>query len=148
MNYKYICPVCGSTWASDSFNRNPCPTCHYWYSICTYTDNDIVINAEEYQQIISNVEQGIRFNVVCEDCGKTGRLYFDKWCRCSCGGSMVKVVNLQEYIDRLKEYINKKKFTQQQMADKLKISRSHLTNILSGHKKIPLTIVKFIEKYA
>ncbi|WP_333595119.1 helix-turn-helix transcriptional regulator [Anaerospora hongkongensis] len=142
--FNFICPICGDTFDSNFANHNQCPKCAYWNIICSYTEDDIQVNTEEYQEILNNVAKGFRYEMSCEDCGKTGRLYLDKWCRCSCGGLMVKKINQIELAEQVKKYRKSKKWSQELMSYRLGVSRSQLAMFEAGQRELPyIAIQKF-----
>lgn len=146
MEYSYICPHCGNTWKSNSYNTNECSICKYWNTICSYTDGDTRINQDEYQQVLTNAENQRKYLMQCADCNKQEYFYFNQWLTCDCGGMMQEVVNQEECIGKLKAYRKNKKLSQEHMAGKFGISRSYYADMEQGKKPLTRGIIHYINK--
>ena len=144
--YQFVCPKCGHTFNSDNYNEKQCPICGYWDLVIHYTDAGQEINRDWFNALISNINNENKYIMVCPDCKARAEFYYNEHLTCFCGGFMEPMVNQKEIIIKLKDYRKKKKLSQQQMADKLKISRSYYTRIENGTKEIPSNIIAFISK--
>jgi predicted XRE-type DNA-binding protein len=96
--------------------------------------------------VLANVDTDTKHVLQCVDCGKQASFYFDQWITCDCGGLMQIVVDQMNYIGKLKQYRKKKKLSQQQMAEKLGISRSYYADMEQGKKPLTRGLIIFIDK--
>lgn len=134
--YQFVCPKYGHTFNSDNYNEKQCPICGYWDLVIHYTDAGQEINRDWFNALINNINNENKYIMVCPDCKAKAEFYYNEHLTCFCGQFMEPAVNQMEVIEKLKDYRKKKKLNQQQMADKLKISRSLYAMIELNQREI------------
>jgi len=144
--YTYICPKCGREFQSEHDQHYQCKSCGYWQLIVLYQEDNQVINKEAYDTTKRNFASNKKFELSCNECGKQAEFYCVDVLGlfCECGGFFREEMNSKEAIGKLKEYRKKGKLNQQQMADKLGVSKNYYASVEKGTRKANTKIIRFI----
>lgn len=142
--YNYICAACGNHWSESTDITKLCTKCNSLDIVIQYED----VNTELYADIQKNIANDKRYTWKCS-CGNTKDLYSSKiynvTCICECDDLMRYLPDVN-VLKKLKEYRKKKRWTQNDIAKRYRISRSYYTLIESGKKPIPIQMMKLISE--
>ena len=112
----------------------------------SYEENDVQINAEDYQHCLYNVVGELKFSLHCKECGRERLMYAAEHCWCSCGGLLEDMNKQAEVVEKLKKYRKSHKLSQGALAEKLKISRSLLSMIEVNKRPISAEILGKVKR--